>query len=204
MLNIGGIANISILPAAAETPVSGFDTGPGNRLLDAWSEQVRGLPYDEDGAWSRSGRVNTRLLEALLSAPYFSLPPPKSTGREDFHLDWLQRHLHAGLPAEDVQATLVELTVQSIAAAVRRYAAQSCELLVCGGGAYNGYLMERLADALPSLRVCTTERFGLAPRWVEATAFAWLAYRTLSGRPGNLPAVTGAREPVILGAIYPA
>jgi anhydro-N-acetylmuramic acid kinase len=203
VLNIGGIANISILPASDDRAVSGFDTGPGNMLLDGWSQQIRGEPFDEDGAWGRSGSVNLPLLDSLLADPYFSLVPPKSTGREHFNLGWLQSHLSGEYPAEDVQATLVELTVHSIAAAVEQYAPESCELLVCGGGAYNSYLMERLAASLTRCRVGSTEAYGLAPRWVEATAFAWLARRTLHHLPGNLPPVTGATEAVILGAIYP-
>jgi anhydro-N-acetylmuramic acid kinase len=203
VLNIGGIANISILPAAADAPVSGFDTGPGNMLLDGWSQQIRGEPYDEDGAWGRSGSVNLPLLDALLADPYFALAPPKSTGREHFNPGWLQNRLTRELPAEDVQATLVELSARSIAAAIDRYTPGRSEVLVCGGGAYNRYLMERLAAALPQSPLCTTEAYGLAPRWVEATAFAWLARQTMHHLPGNLPSVTGATDPVVLGAIHP-
>lgn len=203
VLNIGGIANISILPADESVPVGGFDTGPGNVLLDAWIQHIRGNLYDQDGAWARSGTVNVPLLESLLSDPYFFRSPPKSTGREHFNLGWLQAHLPDNLPAEDVQATLVELTALSIAQALHHQAAKTRELLVCGGGAYNGFLMERLAVHLPGCHVCSTGEYGLAPRWVEATAFAWLAHQTLRNLPGNLPSVTGATDAVILGAIYP-
>lgn len=203
ILNIGGMANISILPADEDTPVSGFDTGPGNVLLDAWIQQKQGELYDMDGSWGRSGKVNATLLESLLSDPYFSLKPPKSTGREKFNLAWLQAHLAEKLSDEDIQATLVELTACSISQAIHDYAAESGELLVCGGGAHNGLLMERLAARLPQWHVGSTEEYGLAPRWVEATAFAWLARQTLLNLPGNLPSVTGATEAVVLGAIYP-
>lgn len=203
VLNIGGMANISILPADSALPVRGFDTGPGNVLLDAWIQETQGVLYDDEGRWARSGRVNDELLAVLLADPYLTLPPPKSTGREHFNLQWLKQQPIAGLVAQDVQATLVELTSLSIADAIREYAATCRELLVCGGGAYNRFLLERLAAHLPQCRVCTTEEYGLAPRWVEATAFAWLARQTLRHLPGNLPSVTGAREAVVLGAIYP-
>lgn len=203
VLNIGGMANISILPANADLPVRGFDTGPGNVLLDAWIQHTKGEMYDNDGAWGRSGKVNQELLKSLLSDPYFSLPPPKSTGREHFNLEWLQGREIGAIQAEDVQATLVELTSLTVAEAVRQQAPATDELLVCGGGAYNGFLLERLATNLPQIRVSTTTEFGLAPRWVEATAFAWLARQTLKNLPGNLPSVTGANQAVVLGAIYP-
>lgn len=207
VLNIGGMANISILPADTMLPVSGFDTGPGNVLLDAWTQQIKGELYDADGQWGRSGKVNHELLAALLSDPYFSLTPPKSTGREHFNLGWLQQHLAgdipADIPAQDIQATLTELTGLSVADAIRQYASECSELLVCGGGAYNRFLLERIGAHLPQCRVTTTEEYDLAPRWVEATAFAWLARQTLRNLPGNLPSVTGASEMVVLGAIYP-
>ena len=203
VLNIGGMANISILPADKEAPVSGFDTGPGNVLLDEWIQHHRKEPYDSDGSWARSGAINVPLLKSLLSDAYFSLPPPKSTGREHFNLNWLQEHILEPIPAEDVQATLLELTALSIAQAVQTYAAESSELLICGGGAYNGFLLERLSHHLQQCRIHSTEEYGTEPRWVEAIAFAWLARQTLHKLPGNLPSVTGASEPVVLGAIYP-
>ncbi len=203
VLNIGGMANISILPADANMPVRGFDTGPGNVLLDAWIQHTSGYLYDAEGQWARRGKGNNQLLSSLLSDPYFSLPPPKSTGREHFNLDWLRKHALEAASAQDVQATLIELTCQSIEEAIRQHAPTCHELIVCGGGAYNDFLLERLSAHLPECRVCTTEDFGLAPRWVEATAFAWLARQTLQHLPGNIPSVTGAAKAVVLGAIYP-
>lgn len=203
VLNVGGMANISILPTDETLPVRGFDTGPGNVLLDAWINHTRGDLFDTDGEWARHGTVNAKLLDTLLSDPYFSLPPPKSTGRERFKLDWLQQHDMGTIAAQDVQATLVELTCLSIAGAIRQYAQETRELLVCGGGAYNRFLLERIAIHLQQCRVTTTGEYGLDPRWVEATAFAWLARQTMQNLPGNLPSVTGATEAVVLGAIYP-
>jgi len=203
ILNIGGMANISILPASPQRPTTGFDTGPGNVLMDGWIRHCRGEAYDADGAWACSGRIHRALLDRLLADPYFALPPPKSTGREHFNLDWLQSQLPADTAEADIQATLCELTACSIAQAVEQYAPDCSELLVCGGGADNGYLMQRLATLLPACTVATTARYKLEPRWVEATAFAWLARQTLNHLPGNLPAVTGAHQAVILGAIYP-
>lgn len=203
VLNIGGMANISILPSDGNIPASGFDTGPGNVLLDAWIQHNRGEPYDADGNWARSGTVNPALLESLLSDPYFSLPPPKSTGREYFNPGWTKAHLIEPIPAEDVQATLCELTALSIVRALQQHAADCRELLVCGGGAYNGFLLGRLSHHLPRCSVSSTEAYGLAPRWIEAIAFAWLARQTLQKLPGNLPSVTGAAAAVVLGAIYP-
>ncbi len=203
ILNIGGMANISILPANQQQPVSGFDTGPGNVLMDSWIQRCHRKDYDADGAWARSGRVNTELLEQLLAEPYFSLSPPKSTGREQFNLEWLGPKLSTDISDTDVQATLCELTARSISSAIQLHACDCRELLVCGGGAYNSYLMERLAALLPACTLSSTAQSGLEPRWVEATAFAWLARQTLNHLPGNLPSVTGASESVILGAIYP-
>jgi anhydro-N-acetylmuramic acid kinase len=206
VLNLGGIANITVLPGDPAEPVTGFDTGPANGLMDAWIARRLGEDFDRDGRWAASGRVVGELLEQLLGDPYFAAAPPKSTGREVFNLAWLERHL-AGLrpqPApEDIQATLLALTVESVARAIRDHSAGTRELLVCGGGARNASLLAVLAAALPELTVGTTEAFGLAPEWVEAAAFAWLARETLAGRPGNLPAVTGASHPVVLGGIYP-
>lgn len=204
ILNIGGIANISILPADASQAVSGFDTGPGNMLMDAWIQRHRQQPYDKGGEWGRSGTADPELLNKLLGDPYFALSPPKSTGREQYNLHWLEQQLQGEYRAEDVQATLCELTAASIAYAVQQFAPQSEEIFVCGGGAYNNYLMERLASHLAEYHLDTTTRLGADPKWVEAMAFAWLARQTLHGLPGNLPAVTGAREAVILGGIYPA
>jgi anhydro-N-acetylmuramic acid kinase len=206
ILNLGGIANVTYLPADTALPVSGFDTGPGNTLLDQWIRQHKGCSHDEDGRWAISGHVSPELLQQLLSDAFFAAPPPKSTGREHFNLDWLHHHLQklTPMPAADVQATLVQLSAQSISRAVRQFLPLTQEIHVCGGGAHNPALLSALAEQLPNIPVGTTETLGLHPDWVEATAFAWLAHQTLSGQPGNLPSVTGARRAVILGGIYPA
>lgn len=207
VLNIGGIANVTILPGDPGEAARGFDTGPGNTLLDAWVSEHRGQPLDVDGMWAASGRVDSALLEELLRDPYFNAPPPKSTGPERFNLQWLRAVL-ARLPRssapQDVQRTLCELTVAAVAEALRRFAPQTREILVCGGGARNPVLMSSLARRIPQAAVRSTGDHGLDPQWVEAAAFAWLAKRTLDGAPGNLPAVTGARRAVILGGIYRA
>ncbi|PPE71822.1 anhydro-N-acetylmuramic acid kinase [Solimonas fluminis] len=205
-LNLGGIANITLLPGADASDVSGFDTGPANGLMDEWAERQLGRAYDEDGRFAASGRLHPELLEALLGDPYFAAPPPKSTGRGDFHLDWL-RHRYPGLdglaPA-DVQRTLCELTARTVADAIRRHGPRTQEVLACGGGTRNPLLMERLRALLAPMALGTTAGAGLDPQHVEAAAFAWLAMRTMRGLPGNLPAVTGAERPVILGGIYRA
>ena len=206
ILNIGGIANLTLLPAD-DRPVQGFDTGPGNVLMDAWIGKHRATKFDRDGDWARSGTICETLLTRLLQQPYLEQSPPKSTGRELFCLAWLEHLLNEGfadLPAGDVQATLAEFTAASIAAALKRFSAETEELFVCGGGAHNRYLLERLQAHLPGRRTATTQELGLDPDWVEATAFAWLARQTLAGDPGNLPSVTGARRAAVLGAIYPA
>jgi anhydro-N-acetylmuramic acid kinase len=216
LVNIGGIANVTLLRAGGG--VIGFDTGPGNCLLDAWSRRHLQRAYDADGAWAASGTVHQGLLAQLLADPYFSRPAPKSTGRDAFSDAWLEHALTrlaaqtgaAGAPAPaaaDVQATLAELTARSIADGLARAAAdepgqRAHEVLVCGGGARNADLMARLARALPGSRVGTTADCGIDPAHVEAAGFAWLAHRYLSGLSGNLPAVTGARHEVPLGALY--
>ncbi len=204
ILNIGGIANITILPADSTQAVSGFDTGPGNMLMDAWSRLYLNRPYDDDGNWARSGSVDAGLLSDLMGDPYFAMIPPKSTGREQYNLHWLEQQLRGDHREEDVQATLCELTARSIAQAVEQFAAQSEEIFICGGGVRNSYLMERISHNLNGRRLSSTSELGIDPQWVEAMAFAWLARQTLRGLPGNLPAVTGASEAVILGGIYPA
>jgi anhydro-N-acetylmuramic acid kinase len=200
VVNIGGIANVSLLPAGGGK-VTGFDTGPGNLLMDAWCERHSGEPFDRDGAWAAGGLIDAELLRSLLSAPYFSVPPPKSTGRDLFTTGWLEQRLadHA-VSAQDVQATLAELTASTIADACLAFGAE--EVRVCGGGAHNGHLMTRLRHRLPSADVDSTEVLGIDPGAVEALAFAWLARERIAGRPGNLPAVTGASGPRVLGAIY--
>ncbi len=204
VLNLGGIANITCLPPLDEGEVTGYDTGPANTLLDGWIRRHRGLAYDDQGEWASSGHVIGPLLERLLDDPFFSMRPPKSTGTEYFNLTWLDAHLpEAALPAADIQATLTELTAHTVADAIRREGLQESEILVCGGGAHNRFLLQRLSIQLSEARIDTTAVHGLAPDWIEAMAFAWLARQTLLGLSGNLPSVTGARRAVPLGAIYP-
>ncbi len=203
VLNIGGIANLSLLFPGR--PVGGYDTGPGNMLMDAWIWRHRGRPYDKDGAWAGSGKVILPLLQQMLSDAWFSLPAPKSTGREYFNAGWIARQLghFPGLAPQDVQATLLELTAVTISQQV--LLSGGCErLLVCGGGARNPLLMARLAELLAGTEVSTTDAAGISGDDMEGLAFAWLAWRTLNNLPGNLPSVTGAREASVLGAIYPA
>lgn len=204
VLNLGGIANITCLPPLGDGPVIGYDTGPANTLLDTWIRRHRGQAFDSEGRWAASGQLHEDLLQELLEEPYFDLPPPKSTGTEYFNLSWLDPHLSSPPPpAEDVQRTLAELTARSVADAIRREGYEECEVLVCGGGAHNHFLLELLQQHLPESSVGSLAGFGLDPDWIEAMAFAWLARRTLAGLPGNLPTVTGAGRAVILGAIYP-
>ena len=203
VINIGGIANLTWLPRAGT--VVGFDTGPGNCLMDAWATRHLGVAYDRDGSWAANGHSQAELLARFLSEPYLVAEPPKSTGRELFNMGWLEGHLGAFGKAskpEDVQATLCELTARTIAEACRGLGALQ-RVLLCGGGSHNLELRRRLAAHLPGCRVETTAALGLDPDHVEATGFAWLAYRALAGLPGNLPAVTGAQRSVILGAIHP-
>jgi anhydro-N-acetylmuramic acid kinase len=205
--NIGGIANITVLPrGGVSSGVRGFDTGPGNTLMDAWILRHRGLPYDQDGAWAEEGQAHKGLLACLLDDPYFGLPAPKSTGPEWFNLDWLQTRaggLLRELAPEDVQATLLELTARTLIGAARTAAPEAGRMLVCGGGAYNAALMGRMQALAGEMRVESTAAYGVEPAWVEALAFAWLAKQTLEGLPGNLPQVTGARGERVLGAIFP-
>ena len=208
VLNIGGIANLSVL--AGDGTVLGFDCGPGNALMDGWCQAHTGQPYDDGGQWAATGQVLPALLDRLLAEPFLQQPPPKSTGRDLFHADWLAGHLSASATSAadarpaDVQATLTEFTARACAGAVQRFGRGGGELLVCGGGAFNTQLMQRIAALLPGVAVDTTAARGLPPQQVEAAAFAWLARQALLGLPGNLPAVTGARGPRILGAIHPA
>ncbi len=206
VLNLGGIANLTLLPAAPDRPVTGFDTGPGNTLLDAWfRHHHRRGNWDEAGRWAAGGNPHPGLLRRLLADPYFQRRPPKSTGPEHFSLTWLQRHLTAfpGVSAADVQATLIQLTAVSATTALRRTLPTAGRLLVCGGGVHNRTLMAALARHSPC-PVATTAEAGVDPDRAESLAFAWLAWRTLERRPGNLPSVTGARGEVVLGGIYPA
>ena len=205
VVNIGGIANVSCLPArGTPSPVRGFDCGPGNLLLDAWIHRHQRLAFDRDGVWSSSGRVDAALLERLFGDPYFEQPPPKSTGREHFNLGWLDARLTGRELPQDVQATLLALSAESIARAIVRWAPESGEVLVCGGGARNAALMRALSARCGGRAVSSTETHGIAPEHVEGLAFAWLAHMHLEGLAGNLPEVTGARGPRVLGALYPA
>ncbi len=201
VLNIGGIANITVLHADGR-PTTGFDTGPGNTLLDAWIRKQGLAAYDADGDWGASGSVIDELLATLLADPYFAAPAPKSTGFEYFNLDWLAAALTDDHDATDIQSTLCQLTARSIADAVRSVAPDAAEVLVCGGGIHNSDLMGRLAAALPGTTVESTASAGLDPDWVEAVAFAWLAMRTRQGLPGNLPSVTGAAAHAVLGSVH--
>jgi len=202
VVNLGGMANLTDLPGS--DAVTGFDTGPANVLLDLWAHEHLGAPIDRDGAWAASGKVDDGLLAQMLAEPYFAATPPKSTGRERFNRDWLARHAPERFAPADVQATLVELTAATVADAIRRHSPAATEILLCGGGAQNAVLVRRLAARLPGRAIADTGAVGLEPKWVEATAFAWLARESLAARPGNVPQVTGARGARVLGAIYPA
>jgi anhydro-N-acetylmuramic acid kinase len=207
VLNLGGIANVTVLPADSRLPVTGFDTGPGNTLMDYWAMRHLKQPMDDEGKWAASGQVDAHLLERMLADSYFSRPPPKSTGTDYFDLAWIDRLLRrrkTRLARKNVQTTLCELTAFSVAEAIRREAPQTSEVLACGGGVHNLALMFRLQVLLGDIPLKSTEDFGIPPDWIEAMAFAWLAQQTLAGKPGNLPSVTGATKPVILGAIYPS
>ncbi|MEE9327350.1 MAG: anhydro-N-acetylmuramic acid kinase [Cocleimonas sp.] len=201
ILNIGGIANITILSPNAITV--GFDTGPGNGLLDAWTQQNKNKAFDENGNWARSGKVQIDILEQLLQNPYFSTQPPKSTGKELFNLAWLNQSIENNLDAykaEDIQATLTEITALSISDNIKQYS----ELYVCGGGLRNKFLMERISHHLPETSISSTKTLGIDPDWMEAIAFAWLAKRTFEGKTGNLSTATGAEHNRILGGIFTA
>lgn len=206
VLNLGGIANLTLLDPSAPQPVQGFDCGPGNALLDYWCQLHTGQPYDADGAWGRGGRVIPALLERLLDEPFLARPLPKSTGRDLFNPGWLEARLNdcAPMRAVDVQATLCAFTVQACVQSLQQLFPACARLLVCGGGTYNRLLMDSLQSALPRCQVESTQVCGLPPLQVEACAFAWLAARLMQRHPGNLPTVTGAAGPRLLGAIHPA
>ena len=198
VVNIGGMANITVL----DEPLIGYDTGPGNVLMDSWIEEVRGEKFDRDGAWAALGKVILELLDVMLSDPYFSQSPPKSTGREKFNLKWLQENLKlaGGYSDEDIQRTLLELTAQTIADEVKKYDREL--LLLCGGGAKNQFLFERIAALLPNCKVALTDDYGVSSDFMEAMAFAWLAYKRIHREPVELCSVTGARKDGILGGLY--
>ncbi len=206
ILNLGGFANVTWLPRDAEQAVLGFDTGPANVLLDAWFARHASKceRFDENGAWAASGEIDQALLSRMLAEPFFTQPPPRSTGRELFHLDWLAQHLTGEEAPANVQATLAELTAISIAQAIGQLLppGESLTLITCGGGAHNGYLMARLAHHLPGATLTSPAAHGWPEDWIEAGAFAWLAHQRLHHLPGNLPSVTGARGPRVLGGIY--
>lgn len=206
VLNLGGIANLTLLDPDAPLPVRGFDCGPGNALLDHWCQLHTGQAYDADGTWGRAGQVIPALLERLLDEPFLARPLPKSTGRDLFNPEWLDAKLQDWTCARavDVQATLSALTVQACVQALQQHFPACARLLVCGGGAYNRLLMDSLQSALAHCEVASTQASGLPPLQVEACAFAWLASRLMRGQSGNLPAVTGAAGPRLLGAIFPA
>ena len=201
-LNLGGIANFTLLPA--QGTVRGFDTGPANGLMDAWCLRHAGRPFDAGGAFAAQGRVDAALLARLLEEPWFAAPPPKSTGRDQFHLDWVEAALTGNESPADVQATLLALTAHTVADALRATQPHTRRVIACGGGVHNPLLMAALAEAMPDAVIDSSAAHGLDPDFVEAMAFAWLAREHLAGRPGNLPAVTGAAGPRVLGALYPA
>jgi len=204
IINIGGMANISYLPKDENTTTSGFDTGPGNVLLDYYCQLVTRQNYDKNGNWARSGRLNDELLKHMLADPYFSKPAPKSTGREYFNAGWLETQINSRtLRPEDIQHTLTELTAITISDAIQQSFPDSERLIVCGGGAKNQFLIDRLQN-LSQKNVNDSAEFKIDADWVEAVAFAWLAHCTLNNIPANVPAVTGAHAEVVLGAIYPA
>jgi anhydro-N-acetylmuramic acid kinase len=202
IVNLGGIANVTRLPRSG--PVTGFDTGPGNMLLDAWARQRFGSSHDSEGGIAASGKVIEPLLARMLVDDYFAAAPPKSTGRDRFNDAWLARFPAAEHRAEDVQATLTELTARTVSRAIAAHCPGTTEVFVCGGGVHNRELMRRLAAGLSQSRTASTVELGIDPDWVEAMAFAWLAKQALEGKPGNVAGVTGARGPRVLGAIYPA
>ena len=203
ILNIGGIANITTLPADASKAITGFDTGPGNTLMDIWASRHLNTDMDTGGQWAAAGEVDYPLLQSMLADKYLVSAPPKSTGREYFNADWLSQYItRQDIPAQTIQATLCELTAQSIATAIRTHAADTRQLIVCGGGVHNRHLMARLQANLPGMAVDTTAAHGLDPDWVEAAAFAWLAKQRLADKPGNIPDVTGANRPVLLGNLF--
>lgn len=202
IVNIGGIANVTFLPNDKSKPVIGFDTGPGNTLLDLWHQKHQGKPIDFNGAWARNGAIIPELLAIFLADPYFKKSAPKSTGREYFNLNWLDKTLTQygkNICPEDVQATLTELTAQSIMVSISH--AHTHTHTICGGGAYNTYLMERLGAHCADSPVQSTESIGIDPKWIEAMAFSWLAKQTMEKKPGNLPSVTGATKETILGGV---
>lgn len=203
VLNLGGIANITVLPGIGIDGVIGFDTGPANGLMDEWIHACSGLAFDAGGAFAASGVANEELISALLADPYFARPAPKSTGRDYFCLDWVRSRYPRieAMRTEDVQASLAAVTARSVAGAIKAAARGATRLIVCGGGVGNTLLLRLIGAALPGVVVESSSQHGLAPEWIEATAFAWLAMRRIEGKPGNLPAVTGASRLSPLGCV---
>lgn len=206
VLNIGGMANLTVL-SAGDSATTGFDTGPGNTLLDAWIQESRSESFDADGTWAATGSVSRELLRQMLRDPYLALPPPKSTGFEYFDLRWIRQVIdQCGLPepteANDIQATLAEFTARSIADAIHSHAPQTKQVLACGGGVHNTFLMARLGKNIRGATLSSSADYGMDPDWMEAAAFAWLAMRTLEQMPGNVPSVTGASDPAVLGGVF--
>lgn len=202
IVNIGGISNLTDL--SPHSPTRGFDCGPGNLLMDAWCMRHQQRPYDANGDWAASGKLLPELLNKMLEEQFFAAPPPKSSGRDLFNMTWLNHKLRGDEAAEDVQATLLELTALSITHSIQQHCAGAREIYLCGGGAHNHTLRNRLAQCLPASKIATTNAIGVDGDYLEAIAFAWLAQQTLEGKPGNLPLATGAKHARILGAIHPA
>ncbi|MCW8900521.1 MAG: anhydro-N-acetylmuramic acid kinase [Gammaproteobacteria bacterium] len=204
ILNLGGIANITLLPADHMMPVTGFDTGPANTLINHWIQQQQNKNYDESGRWASSGEIDESFLEHLLNDDYFNLAPPKSTGTEYFNAAWLTKKLSKFpfLAAKDVQASLTTFTAKTITDAIKAYSNNLDEIIICGGGVHNDFLLQQLTLGLSHIEINSSAKYGLDPDFIEATAFAWLARQTLEHKPGNLPEVTGAKRAVILGGIY--
>jgi len=206
VLNIGGISNITFLPKDKNQHCFGFDTGPGNMLMDAWIQKHKNNAFDENGQWSASALADNKFVSQLMQDSFISAAPPKSTGREHYHLQWLEQQLSQfpGLSTEQVQASLCQFTCESIIYAIQHNIPEIKTLIVCGGGVHNKHLMELLSNQLAEVKVESSDAFGIPPDWVEAIAFAWLARQTLNNLPGNIPRVTGANRALVLGAIYPA
>ncbi|MFT5164069.1 MAG: anhydro-N-acetylmuramic acid kinase [Alteromonadaceae bacterium] len=211
IVNLGGIANVTFLPQSANASIVGFDTGPGNTLLDRWCQTHQQQAYDDNGRWAQSGQLNHQLLAELLDEPFFQLSAPKSTGRELFNLDWLNQVLQTSstpafpspIPPQDIQHTLAHLTAKSLAEQIAQLAGEG-EVYLCGGGSHNGFLVRCIQAYLPQFSVTNTSKLGIEPDWVEAMAFAWLARAYTLKQAGNIPAVTGATRPAVLGSYFPA
>ena len=204
-LNIGGISNLTFLPKDSSQKCFGFDSGPGNMLMDAWVQKHKNKPYDKNGAWAASSKVIPELIASLMNDTFIANKPPKSTGREHYNLDWLDSHLKQLTTPDtgDIQASLCQFTCDSIIYAIENYLPKIDTLIVCGGGIHNTNLMNRLTEKLGNINLASSESYNIHPDWVEAIAFAWLAKQTLNKQTGNLPAVTGAKQKIVLGAIYP-